>query len=138
MICLIDEHLWEIPIDIFGATVYCVYAEHEEDWVKYLDPIRKDSSVEWMDGLKQRVMQASVDTNAATVANRKTIVILFHGGCLSHSTIVHECVHCAYDLVSGTGIKDANNEVEAYLTAYIFDKIQGVLMSPKPKQEVAE
>lgn len=137
MKCLIDKHLWEIPIDIFGATVYCVYAEHAEDWVKYLDPIRKDSSVEWLDGLKQRVFQAATDTHAATVSTYKTVVVLFQETKLTPQDIVHECVHCAYDIAKGAGISDTNNEVEAYLTAYLFGKIQSVLPI-KQDEEVTE
>jgi len=41
-------------------------------------------------------------------------------------TAVHESVHCAWDILDAVGVKlDAeNNEALAYLTEYIFDKVE--------------
>lgn len=125
MKCLIENNLWKLKIDLFGATVYCVLAERSEDWVKYLNPV--GYSLDGFNNLKDRVRQAAEATQAATVSNGKTVIVLFQKDPLSHELIVHECVHAAYDLAKGAGISDTNNEVEAYLTAHLFEKISKVV-----------
>lgn len=127
MTCLTNGHLWEIPIDVFNATVYCVYDDNAENWADHIDLIQEDSPDEWLANLKDRVRQAAAECYAATVSNRKTIVMLFQKKKLTLQNIVHESVHAAYDIIAAAGIRDTNSEVEAYLTAYIFNNLRCVL-----------
>ena len=126
---LIDGHLWELKIELFGAEIFLVYADEADDWHKYLKPIQKDSSDEWLKNLTDRVKDAAENTNAATVSNCKTIVILLKKSHLSLPILVHETVHAQQDILSACGIKDSNGEVEAYLTAFIFEKLSQIVKS---------
>lgn len=98
-----------IPVPIFFCDVKVIVADKITDTQRYFP---KDKVEDWYGAFVYR-------------SSPRNYIAVFQKGQTDPSLIVHECVHIVNFIMKDCGIKsDLNNdETQAYLTAWIFEKI---------------
>lgn len=131
---IIRDHLYNLTVEPFGAEVYLLYADEAENWQYYINYIKNDDTDDedpWMDELASDVDDCAKNANAATVYINKLVVILLKESPRNTSLLVHEAVHATQAILQACGIQDSNGEIDAYLTAYIFEKFNPIVENLK-------
>lgn len=108
----------KIPIPIYNSTVNLVLGDDMNQIVDYLEKIFPGVDLE-----AQRSCLATLTQFTHTDGTIKIVLSLPINSSLS--TVVHESVHAAWEVLDlkGVVVTIDNDESLAYLTEYIYDKV---------------
>ena len=135
------QHLYQIEINVYNAVLQVLFGEPEECAQAMREcNIEEKVIKDWLDGINERKdcygMFSHNDEENFTMLWLREVPVTIR----NYASLVHEIEHYVFYLLRRIGMRhnDASDEAYAYLTAYVFEQIDNIIVTMREENEKQE